>query len=277
MKGIVFGTAGIPFSTEVSNTVSGLYRIVELGLGCMELEFVKNIYPKEEDALKIATTASDLNLKLSAHAPYYVNLNAIDDKKIHMSIGLLHKAAQVAKACGAGTLVFHPGFYMGSGINQAYNKVKTGIIRLLSKLEEDNNNITLRPEIAGKHTQFGTLDEILNLCIDLPVLKPTIDFAHYHALTGSFNSYNEFVVMLTEIKNRLGSEALQDMHLHVSGIEYSLRGEKKHLPLKQSDFKYEELIKALDDMAVTGLIICESPNQEDDAIILRDHYLKLIS
>ena len=135
----------------------------------------------------------------------------------------------------------------------------------------------IRPEITGKHSAFGTVEEILNLCTELEGLAPCLDFAHWHARTGIFNSYQEFASILQQIKERLGRAALDDIHIHLSGIKYGGKGEIKHLNLKESDLQYIELLKALRDYDVKGLAICESPNLEDDALLLQATYNSLLS
>jgi deoxyribonuclease-4 len=62
------------------------------------------------------------------------------------------------------------------------------------------------------------------------------------------------------------------MHIHVSGVEYSDRGELKHLMLDESDFRYDEWVQAVKDAGVEGLVICESPIQEHDAVLLKNLY-----
>lgn len=135
----------------------------------------------------------------------------------------------------------------------------------------------IRPEVMGKHSEFGTVEEILNLCTELEGLAPCLDFAHWHARTGAYNSYLEFASLLQQIKERLGRAALDDMHIHFSGISYGAKGEIKHLDLKESDLQYVELLKALRDYEVKGLLICESPNLEVDALLLQATYENLLS
>jgi deoxyribonuclease-4 len=60
--------------------------------------------------------------------------------------------------------------------------------------------------------------------------------------------------------------------VHISGIEYDKNGEKKHLTLQESDLKYIELLEALKGFKVKGLVICESPSLEEDALLLRKTY-----
>jgi deoxyribonuclease-4 len=63
--------------------------------------------------------------------------------------------------------------------------------------------------------------------------------------------------------------------VHVSGIEYGPHGERRHVPLRRSRFRYRELLRALKDMNVSGWVISESPAQEEDALLLQRTYRRL--
>ena len=272
MEGLLFGTAGIPLSTWPQTTIDGIKRIAELGLGCMEIEFAQGVYLSEADANLVAEAAQSTGVKLSAHAPYYLNFNAHEPRKIRASQGILRKAARIASICGAQSLVFHTGFYLGDPPQVAYQAVKKYLTEVLSRLKEENINMWLRPEVSGKGSQFGTIDEILELCTELEGLAPCIDFAHWHARSGGFNSYPEFASILRQINDKLGKASLDNMHIHISGIAYGQKGEKSHLNLKESDLRYTELLKALKDYSVRGMVICESHNQEGDSLLLKESY-----
>jgi deoxyribonuclease-4 len=276
MAGLFFGTGGSPHSASTKTTVSGIERIAELGLGCMELEFVMGVRMGEVEARLVAETAVRQNVKLSAHAPYYINLNAREPEKIKASQERLLKTARIATLCGAQSVVFHTAFYLGDSPEETYNKVKKNLEEVILQLRRENNGVWIRPEVMGKQSQFGTIEELLNLCTELEGLAPCIDFAHWHARTGTYNSYQEFASILTQIEKRLGRTALDDMHIHISGIKYGAKGELKHLELKESDFQYVELIRALKDYDIKGLIICESPNLEDDAMLLQETYNAIV-
>jgi len=135
--------------------------------------------------------------------------------------------------------------------------------------------VWVRLEVMGKPSEFGTIDEILSLCTELEGVGIGMDFAHWHARSGGFNSYPEFTSILQRIKQRLGEEAMDNMHIHVSGIAYGKKGEIKHLNLPESDFQYVELLRALKDFNAKGLVICESPNLEVDALLLQETYHNL--
>lgn len=276
MTKLLFGTAGTPRSAKSTATTSGIERIAELGLSCMEIEFVQGVRMGEAGAHLVAETATREGIKLSAHAPYFINFNAREPEKIRASQDRLLQTARIASLCGAQSVVFHTAFYLGDPPEKAYSAVKKYLEETLNQLRQENNRVWIRPEVAGKNSQFGTVDEILNLCTELGGLAPCIDFAHWHARTGIFNSYQEFASILLQIKERLGRAALDDMHIHVAGIAYGKKGEIKHLNLKESDLQYVELLKALRDYEVKGLVICESPNLENDARLLQETYNTLM-
>ena len=276
MAGLLFGTGGTPHSAKTASTIDGIERSAELGLGCMEIEFVQGVKMGEAGARLVGETAARRGIKLTAHAPYFINLNAREPEKIRASQGRILQTARIAAICGAESIVFHTAFYLGDPPEVAYNTVKKHLGEIMDQLKRENNRVWVRPEIMGKVSQFGTPDEVLNLSTELERVAPCIDFAHWHARTGRFNTYQEFTSILQQIKERLGRAALDNMHIHVSGIAYGKKGEIKHLNLKESDFQYVELLKALKDYDVKGVVICESPNLEEDALLLQATYDALL-
>jgi deoxyribonuclease-4 len=275
MTGLLFGTGGVPHNAHEPTTVSGIERIYELGLDCMELEFVQGVRMSETAAYQVAETAAGTGIKLSAHAPYFVNLNAREPEKVEKSRERILKTAYIASLCGAESIVFHAAFYLGDPPHKTYQTVKKHLAEILDQLKSEHHEVWLRPEVTGKPSQFGTIAEILDLCTELEGLAPCLDFAHWHARSGKANSYSEFASILTQIKKRLGQAALDNMHIHLSGIRYGQKGEISHLNLKDSDLKYPELLQALKDYDVKGLVICESPNLEEDAQLLKLTYQSL--
>jgi len=272
MTGLLFGTGGTPHSAETPSTISGIERIAELGLGCMEMEFVQGVRMGEAGAHQVAEAATRHGVKLSAHAPYFINLNAHEPEKIAASQERILQTARIASLCGADSIVFHAAFYLGDPPEKTYRVVRKHLGEVMNQLKQENNRVLIRPEIQGKPSQFGTLDEVFNLSTELEGVAPCIDFAHWHARAGGFNSYPEFASILKQVKERLGRAALDDMHIHVSGIAYGKKGEIKHLDLKESDFQYVELLQALKDYEAKGIVICESPNLEEDAQLLQTTY-----
>ncbi len=272
---LIFGTAGAPISSKPPNTEGGIERVAELGLGCMEVQFVRGVKMSESMAQMVAEVAKKRGVKLTAHAPYFINLNAEEEEKVIASQERLIQTARIASLLGAEGIVFHAAFYLDAPPSAVYTTVKRNLEQTIRRLRAEGNQVLLRPETMGKASQFGTLEEVLSLSTEVEGIAPCVDFAHWHARTGRFNSYEEFAAMLLQVEEKLGRQALDNMHIHISGIQYGRQGEIKHLNLKESDLHYIELLKALKTLGVKGLVICESPDREGDALLLQQTYASL--
>jgi len=275
MEELLFGTGGTPHTARTQSAIDGIKRIAELSLGCMELEFVYGVRMAETSARLVAETAQKEGVRLSAHGPYYINLNAREPEKVAASQERIIQTARIGGLCGAQSIVFHAAFYLGDPPEKAYQAVKKNLAEVMDQLKKEENKVWVRPEVMGKASQFGDIDEIINLCNELDRVGICMDFAHWHARSGQANSYPEFVAVLEQIKNGLGDEAIANMHIHVSGIAYGKKGERKHLNLEDSDLNYTELLQALKDYGAKGLVICESPSLEADALLLQESYHRL--
>ncbi|MDD3014633.1 MAG: TIM barrel protein [Candidatus Gastranaerophilales bacterium] len=273
MDKLLFGTAGIPIKTEPRTYNNAFKDLLELDLGCMEIEFVRGVNMNAKTQAEVKEKASAMGLVLTAHGPYYVNLSAQEEDKIHASIKRILDTARVAYACGGYSITFHAGFYMGGDKEKVYGQIKAGMSEIINTLKKENIKIWVRPETTGKATQWGDLDEIIRLSNEFDMVLPCVDFSHLHARSGGkFNTYDEFAMIFEKIGKEIGDYALENFHAHIAGIEYTAKGEKKHLMLKESDMNYKDLMKAFKDFNVKGAIICESPVMEDDAVLLHKTY-----
>ena len=271
---MLFGVAGVPHSSKGRSTVDGVRAIKELGLDAMEVQFVRGVRMGEKKAKEVGMVAKKLGVTLTVHAPYYINLNSPEKDKFDASVKRLYDSARIGSFFDAKGVVFHPGYYLKSSKQRAYERVKKGVEITLEKLEEDGIKARLRPETTGKPTQFGELEELLRLSKEFLErgydVRPCIDFAHIHARYRRFNSYGEFVEIIERVEEEIGRESVENMHIHLSGIDYGMKGEREHLNLEESDMKWRELLKALKDCNADGILICESPNLEEDARMLKD-------
>jgi len=269
---LLFGTAGVPLSADDASTLAALDRIKELGLDGLEIEFVKGVKMGLDTARKVRDKAAALGLRLSVHAPYYINFNSEDaGVRLHSQERLL-SSVRVGSACGAGSVVFHAGFYGKDTPEKAHAATRQGVSAVMSIVRRERLPAVVRIETMGKRSQYGTLDEVLLLCREVDGLRPCLDFSHIYAREGKVNSYAEFERVLGKVARKLGPSALKNAHIHIAGIHYNHGGEVKHLNLDEADFRTEQWLQALRDFGVEGLIICESPNLERDALMLKDLY-----
>lgn len=102
-----------------------------------------------------------------------------------------------------------------------------------------------------------------------------MDFSHLFARTGKFNSEKEFDEVISTLKDELGADALGNMHIHMSGISSNSKGDLKHLNLPESNFNWQGLLNTLKKYDCRGYIICNSPNLEVDARMMKDYYMSL--
>lgn len=276
MSSFRFGTVGSPKSTpkKPGGSVGATLRIAELGLSTLELGWVRSVRVSEKTCAAIKTTAEESEVAISVHAPYYINLNANDDEWPNSRKRLMD-AAYFGNLAGATDIVFHPGSYFG---NPPAEVLPIAIERLqgcLDELRSAGNPVILRPETMGKSAMLGSLNDTIQMSQAIEGVEPCIDFAHMHARPGdgSMNTYDEWCRSLEAYGQALGTEALQTLHAHLSGIAYTPKGEKEHLPILESDFDLDALLKALADFNCGGRIVCESPVMEEDALVIKERWL----
>lgn len=270
-----FGTSGIPRSTRRAGTEHGIRRARELGLDCLEMAWVNGVRMGEAAASRIAAAARETGVELTAHGPYSVNLCG-SEEVARGSLDRLRLTALTAGRCGARSFCFHAGFYRDLEPGEADRRIRAGLTRITGQLRRAGVGVDVRPELTGKPSQAGSLEEILAWSEAIAGVRPCVDFSHHYARHGgAFNSYREFGATLERIRARLGREALDRLHVHVTGIEFGPRGERRHLPLRESRFRYRELLRALKDCRVSGWVVCESPAREDDALLLQRCYRRM--
>lgn len=276
MNELKFTTAGQPICNGNAGFENAFKILEDLKLDGLELEFVHGVRMSEANQELVKRVASEKNMVLTAHGPYYINLNSKEEEKIDASIKRIIDTAQMGKHLGAYSVTYHAAFYMGMTPDEVSKKVEKSMKTICETLENDKNDIWVRPETTGKPTQWGNLEEIVQLSKNFKQVLPCVDFSHLHARTnGEYNTYDEFCKIFEYIGNELGAEALENFHAHIAGIEYGAKGEKKHLLLSESDMNYKDLMKAFKKFDVKGVVVCESPIMEDDAVILKEYYQSL--
>ncbi len=270
---LLFGTAGIPTSTPERNTLNGISHVRKLGLSAMELEFVQSVNIGADLAKEVKKAAEKEDVTLTCHGQYFINLNSAEKAKEEASIQRILNAARRAYECGAFSMTFHAAFYQKDDPKKVYETVKENMKGITKTLKDEGVNIWVRPETTGKPTQFGSIQELVKMSSELENVMPTVDFAHLHARTGGkYNTYEEFKEVMDLIEKHLGKEGLNNMHIHMAGINYSEKGERNHLILKESDMNYTDLIAVWHEYKIKGVVICESPNIEVDALLMKNEY-----
>lgn len=273
MDKLNFVTAGMPLITGNKGYKKALEILNDIDLDGLELEFVHGVRISDENKKIVG----DSPLIKTIHAPFYINLNSKEPEKVDASVQRIIETARVAHEIGAFSITYHAAFYLGMDKKEVYNQVKTQTKLITDTLKGEGITVWVRPETTGKATQWGDLEEIINLSKEFENVLPCVDFSHLHArYNGISNTYDEFAQIFEKIEKELGNKKpLENFHAHIAGIAYGEKGEKHHLNLDESDFNYKGLLKAFKDFDVKGVIVCESPNIETDCKIMKDYYLSI--
>jgi len=261
---VYIGTAGVPLSCKGGSTLKGVECVSQLGLSAMEVEFVRGVRMGEKTANAIKFASEKFNIKLSVHAPYYINLASLEIKKLEDSKQRILTSARIGNIMGAEIIVVHAGFYMGRSSEKVYNIIKNSLAEIQEILNSENNKIIIGIETMGKQKQFGTLSEIINLTSDLENVLPVIDFAHIHARSGGgLKTQEDFSEIFNKIENSSGKIHL---HSHLSGVFYTNGNERHHLTIDSKSPDYSLLAKEIIERKQNITVISESPNIEVDAL-----------
>lgn len=279
---LCFGPAGfggsdlnIPFNSK-NPTADAILELSNISLSALEIEFVRQVYLKtsnQEKILQIKKNALEKNIALSIHAPYFINLNSNEEQKIINSHRYILDSLNVGQEINANIVVVHIGYFLKTEPKIALENVQKEIEKILEKTK---SNTIFGAETVGKKTQIGSLDEILYLYdnLDKKRFLPVIDFAHLHAReNGLFKDPKEITKIFDKLKSY--PDILNRMHIHMSGIEYGEKGEKKHLLFKDADLPYKKILEKLKENDVKGTIICESPDIINDCLFLKREWEKI--
>lgn len=273
-----FGTVGKPIKTpkKPGGTVGAVEYIRELGLDAFEIGWVRSVRVSEKTCALIKAAGEEADVVLSVHAPFYINLNA-DREEWPRSRQRLMDSAHYGHLAGATEIIIHPGSYFERPPAEVLPQVIERLQGCVDELRAHSNPVTLRPETMGKQGQLGSLEDTLEMAKAIKGVQPCLDFAHLHARTGdgSMNSYEEWSAVLDLYQKKLGKTALKNLSCHLSGIEYTQKGEKKHLPMQESDFGLDALFKALHDHGCAGRLLNESPILEEDALLYQKRWMDI--
>jgi deoxyribonuclease IV len=273
-----FGTVGSPLATpkKPGGSVGAIEFSRSIGLNTLELGWVQSVRVTEVTCAAIKAQAKDHKVSLSVHAPYFINLNALDDEW-PKSRKRLMDAAIYGNLAGATDIIFHPGSYFGNDPREVLKLALPRLQGCVEELRKAGNPVILRPETMGKSAMLGSFEDTLEMSRAIEGVAPCIDFAHLHARPGdgTMNTYDEWSALLKSYQKVLGKKGLKRLHIHLSGIEYGPKGEKNHLAIDKSDLKLKLLFKALKDFNCGGRILCESPIMEEDALNMKKAWMKV--
>ncbi|MBW2984457.1 TIM barrel protein [Candidatus Woesearchaeota archaeon] len=241
------GTSGLGYP-------DGLAHCKESGLGALEVEFTHGVHMNNATASEVGKLAKQANVDLSVHAPYYINLSSEEKPKVTASKKRILMSAERAHYLGAKYVVFHAGYYGKKDPEDVYLIMVKELTDMQNTIKAKKWNVVLAPETTGKASQFAGLDDLLKLRKEIKC-EICVDFAHIMAREQGKTTYDKILDKLKGIKH---------LHTHFSGIEWTAKGEKRHLLTQAKDIK--ELLNSLIKHKADATIINESPDPFGDAL-----------
>ncbi|MFW9844640.1 MAG: TIM barrel protein [Candidatus Thorarchaeota archaeon] len=262
-----FGPAGYP--ADAKGKVERVFQIlVEAGMTSLEYAAVHGLRTSEEKAKLIGNLARENDIEMSLHAAYYISIASKNPQIRERSRQRLIKALTFAPWMGVKRIVFHPGTHGGLGREDAYIVIRDTLQSVWDDVGHLGGGAFLAPEIAGKISMFGSVEQIIRLCQDVDGCIPTIDWAHLYARTqGKINDKESYLKIISQFENELGDLFVNNMHFHISAITYTERGESSHKPFGgEWGPDLFPLMEIVHEVGYKPTFICESPNPLQGAL-----------
>ncbi|KYK25124.1 hypothetical protein AYK24_05305 [Thermoplasmatales archaeon SG8-52-4] len=264
---IRIGQAGIPLSCKGRTNKDGLvYTKKILDLNAIEIQFVRGLYVMEdEEAQFMKEYATENDVELHVHAPYYINL-AGSGEEFDLSFDKILYSARIAEKMGAKTIVTHPGYYGEHTEKKSLKKIIKNTKKLQTILKKEKIKAKIGLETMGKKKVFGSLEEIIEICNNVKGVIPVVGIGHIHARTnGGLKKREDF----EEIFQQLKPLKLKHFLIHITGVLYENGNEYYHIPIKKGDMPLAPLIEIILDNNYDVTLISESPLLEHDAVYIR--------
>ena len=281
MNKAFFGPGGNSDAFRLAGYKSTLYApawLSAIGLDAYEYEAGNGLAAGIDMLRAIGNEARMNNIRMSYHTPYFISLSGVVTETRLKSIGYIRESIDAAHVLGAKTIVVHCGSCAKISRDEAMRLAADTLIRVLHEVPTYDIKIGL--ETMGKKNQLGTLNEVLELCRIDSTFVPVVDFGHLNAREcgGVFNTPDDYLSVFSKIERALGADVAANLHCHFSKIEWTDKGEKRHLTFEDNIYgpNYEPFMKAIKIGGYTPTVICESAGtQSDDALIMKKYYGEL--
>ncbi len=277
---IKFGPSGNSnafYDAGLKNSEDSAKWVKDLGLNCFEYSFGRGVKMGDERAIEIGNAFKENGVEISVHAPYYINLASVEEDKIENSYNYILDSAKKLVLLGGKRVIFHPSTQGKLDRETAVNLTRDRLKILRDKIYENGlDNLYFCPETMGKMAQVGTIEEIASFCKIDKVYIPTVDFGHVNAReNGSLKTEKDYIDRLQYLIDELGLGKMKHFHIHFSKIEYTSKGEVRHLTFADNVYgpEFSPLASALKRLELEPVVICESAGTQDiDAVTMQKIY-----
>lgn len=277
---IKFGPSGNSvafYDAGFSSSEESAVWVKKLGLDAFEYSFGRGVNMGDEKAVAIGNAFKNACIEISVHAPYYINFANPEEENAEKSYNYLLSSAMKVKLMQGNRVIFHTASQGKAKREDSVNLTETRLKVLCDKVYGLGlDDVFYCPETMGKSGQIGTIEEITRFCKIDKIFLPTVDFGHVNAREcGSLKAEKDYLDRLNYMIAELGFERMKHFHIHFSKIEYSAKGEVRHLTFEDNRYgpEFEPLCSALKKLDLEPVVICESAGTQDaDAVKMKKIY-----
>ncbi len=264
---IPFGISGLP--DDVQDEATFLDSLVERGHSAYELSFVNGFPWKVRQCERFGALAAERGVALSIHAPYFAVLTLDDEEKRARSLAALEHTMKLGKALGAHTVVAHAGHVGGRTAEELHLLVDEGLGRIAPKVR--TLGVALGLETSGSDRAFGSLGDIALISERFAFVRPVIDWAHVHAMSGGALTTREaFLSVIAFLRSEFPGWAINPLHTQFTDNEFGPAGEIRHIRYGEGSLRAGPLGEAAVEAGLRMIVISEARDPESHAAILAD-------
>jgi bifunctional non-homologous end joining protein LigD len=263
---IRFGISRLPRGDD---DAAFLDDLVAQGHQAIELPFVKDFPWKEKRCAAFGELAAERGIEVSVHAPYFAILTVEEEDRAKQCLAALEHTMKLGKALGSRIICAHLGSKHGRSGPELLDLVRSRLEYLAPKVQ--HLGVALGLETAGKEGAFGTLGDIAILAGEFPFVRPLVDWAHVHAISGgALTSKEAFASVLTFLRDNFPGWMIDPLQAQFTDTLFGGKGEIKHIPYGTGTIKIGPLVEAAREAGMRMVIISEAKEQESHDAMLAE-------
>ena len=263
---IRFGISRLPAGDD---DAAFLDDLVARGHQAVELPFVKDFPWKEKRCVSFGRLAAERDIEVSVHAPYFAILTVEEEDRAKQCMAALEHTMKLGKALGSRIICAHLGNKHGRTAPELLDLVRARLEYLAPKVQ--HLGVALGLETAGKESAYGTLGDISLLAGEFPFVRPLVDWAHVHAISGgALTSKEAFASVIAFLRDHFPGWMIDPLQAQFTDNLFGDKGEIKHIPYGTGSIKIGPLIEAAQDAGLRMVIISEAKEQESHDAMLAE-------
>ncbi len=264
---IRFGVSGLP--GEGVEDGEWLDRLAAQGYEAVELSFTKGFPWKERRCAAFGEAAVERGFAVSVHAPFFAVLTVQDEENAKKCRAALEHTMKLGKHLGARVIVAHLGNTHGEPPEDLIARIRTHLDWIEPKVR--HLGVGLGLETGGKTSQFGSLGDIAMLAREYSFVRPVIDWAHVHAMSGgALTTKDSFAAVIEFLRAEFPGWMIDPLHCQFTDNLFGDSGEIKHVPYGDGSLRIGPLVEAARDVGLRMNIISEARESSSHAAMLEE-------